>query len=74
MFSHKFYVSGTARKLKLSLGFLQKLESKVSNVLFCVKMLYSKILVPHKYVVIGCHDVRMQKTFSIPPRKGVYIV
>lgn len=42
-------------------------DVKFQHLLLCIKMLYTKILIPNKNVVIGSNNVRMQKTFGIPP-------
>ena len=39
-----------------------------SYILISVKMINSKVLIPDKYILIGCHDIRVQESFSIPPR------
>jgi hypothetical protein len=35
--------------------------------LLCIKMLHPKVLVPDEYVLIRCHDVRVQKSLGVPP-------
>lgn len=45
-----------------------QLKLWVYHSLFCIKMLNAKVFIPDKYVVICCHNVRMQKPLGIPPR------
>lgn len=54
--------------------FTQHLDSHTTGnafefwyLLLCIKMLHAKILIPNEDVVIRCHNVRVQKAFSIPP-------
>lgn len=39
----------------------------IQYLLLRIKILHPKVLVPDKYVVVGRYNVRMQKTFGIPP-------
>lgn len=51
-------------------SFKQHLHSQrnwIFHSLLWIKILHSKVFIPDKYIVIGCHDARMQKTFGIPP-------
>lgn len=43
-------------------------------ILLSIKMISSKVLIPDKYVLIGCHDIRVQESFSIPPRGATIII
>lgn len=37
-------------------------------ILISVKMVNSKVLIPDKYILISCHNIRVQESFSVPPR------
>ena len=41
--------------------------SKEGHALFYIEVFKAEIFIPDEYVVIRCHDIRMQKPFSIPP-------
>lgn len=45
------------------------LSSSVNNSLFSIEVLNSQVFIPHKDVVIRCHNVRVQKSLGIPPSK-----
>lgn len=32
-----------------------------------IKVLNSQVLIPDKYIIVRCHNIRVQKTLSIPP-------
>jgi hypothetical protein len=36
-------------------------------VLLCIKMFHPKVLIPEKNIIVGSNNVRMKKTFGIPP-------
>jgi hypothetical protein len=39
----------------------------IESILLCIEMLNSKVLIPDKYVLVRCHDIRVQESFGIPP-------
>jgi len=63
-----------ARKIQLSklkITFDEKYEQdridKKKKILVSVEVVQSKIFIPYKNVFVRCHNIRMQKPFSIPP-------
>lgn len=40
---------------------------KSKSVLLRIEMLHPKVLIPDEYVLISCHNIRMQESFGIPP-------
>lgn len=37
------------------------------DALFYIEVFKAEVFIPDEYIVIRCHNVRMQKPFSIPP-------
>lgn len=37
------------------------------NLLLCIEVFYPQIFIPNEYIIISCDNIRMQKSFCIPP-------
>jgi hypothetical protein len=48
---------------------MKKCQVKIKkSILITIKMVNSKVLVPDKYILIGCRNIRVPESFSIPPK------